>query len=795
MQRDPKMLKDGCADLERGMNSGVAPNLIARNQAFYIENGTVRGGFLHTRPGFKQIKFKYYATPQNQKEIDYNALVDALLSGKFQGALFYDAGMERGAIMVQSGGRQFLLSFQGPDMAVSDASIPGDYDSTRPIRVYYCQAEQYMVKQDGQSLPLIFNGSTSRRSDLAAFEVPMGSGPMAYGMQRLWVAKGRNYVGGDLANGPNGVLSFKENAFIFDGGEFVVSLQTGNISGMIFLAQNDVQQGVGDLVVATPQAMFACNVPTDRLTWQNQQTPLQTVMLKSSGAVSHWSMSTVNSDLFFRSDDGDRSLIQARRDFGGGGWGNTPISNEVNRILDGEAPDLRKWISAVVFDNRRLYTCLPQPLPNQVYFKGLVALDFDLISTMAEKQPPAYDGLWIGPFDPYHVVSGRFGQLERAFIFARSQRFSIIETITMLEKVQLLIPPHAPSPITISGGGGAGATAAVIFGLWDIGITFAGGVNYVVGDVIVMDTTGANFNRATVLKVTGVDGFGSVTSFDITDPGEYLLGPTLLNPWVQSVTSGVGTGFTITKPDFYMQGIVVTNPGHGYTSVPTILLTQGVNVYDCTCTFSSQLELWEISTDLDYDYPLDANGDPVETPITTIVETGSYAFTQGSNGSLAKKLAKARLHVDEVSGTVLYTLQYKPDQNPCWQPWYSWSICGVRCGKAATIQEVFLQDGLGHIITDGNGLPIVVSSTSDCQWRFYQEQYRPRMLVPTPPDGVTDKSSGMPARIGREFQARLSWTGRARLKLLELWAEDIQEEVNPPVVKTETTCREIECAC
>ena len=50
--------------------------------------------------------------------------------------------------------------------------------------VYFQQAENWLIVQDGQNQPYLYNGSTLRRA--TGDEVPVG-GPMAYGKGRLWV--------------------------------------------------------------------------------------------------------------------------------------------------------------------------------------------------------------------------------------------------------------------------------------------------------------------------------------------------------------------------------------------------------------------------------------------------------------------------------------------------------------------------------------------------------------------------------------------------------------------------------
>ncbi len=52
----------------------------------------------------------------------------------------------------------------------------------------------------------------------------------------MWVAQGSNFVAGDILGGTNGILKFTENTLLAGGGSFTVSVGSGDITAMKFVA-------------------------------------------------------------------------------------------------------------------------------------------------------------------------------------------------------------------------------------------------------------------------------------------------------------------------------------------------------------------------------------------------------------------------------------------------------------------------------------------------------------------------------------------------------------------------------
>jgi len=137
----------------------------------------------------------------------------------------------------------------------------------------------------------------------------------------------------------------------------------------------------------------------------------------------------VNSDTQYRSTDGIRSLILASQDFNT--WIRTPISREVERVLNRDNAALLAFSSGVFFDNRTLMTASPISTTQGVYHQALVALNTDLQTTVREKKPPAYDGVWPG-LNIMGITTGLFSLVQRCYNFVFNTTLSTLELWELL---------------------------------------------------------------------------------------------------------------------------------------------------------------------------------------------------------------------------------------------------------------------------------------------------------------------------------------------------------------------------
>jgi hypothetical protein len=408
---------DGIRATFRGINSGSSPDIIGKEYLAFGTNLTVRGGFPRCRPGYRKLAINYGA----------NA---ALQDGLFQDAAYFKPRGGEPCLIASISGHLYKYSF-GLSNTVSDISIIGDLNSAIQRQSWMLQAEDWLITANALQRPLFYDGVTMRR----AGDDEMRTGTMMeYSKGRIWYARPdrQSFRAGDIAYGASGtqqynyrdaILKDTENDFLNEQGEFSIPLDAGQITAIRNIAILDTSMGQGPLQVYAERGSFSINAPPDRTTWKDLTYPIATVSGIGNGPTSHFATININGDIWFRSRDGIRSFIIAVRQFNE--WGNVPMSKEVNRIIEADDTKSLGQSSAILFDNRLLMTCSPaNSVAHGTYHRGLIALDFDITSSMAERLPPAYDGLWTG-IRVLKLLSGDFGGVDRAFAFVLSNEDKI----------------------------------------------------------------------------------------------------------------------------------------------------------------------------------------------------------------------------------------------------------------------------------------------------------------------------------------------------------------------------------
>ena len=157
---DPKFTSktyvDFLSEFSAGINSGVAPELLQKNQLSFGMNLSLRGGFAHARP------------PVQKKTLNYNgntALQTIVETGLFQGGGYYRPDYGTESLIAQINGHLIQFTESGSSWMVTDISIPGDFNNPTISQVWMWQSEKWMIVQDGSgTLPIFYDGTTSRRS-------------------------------------------------------------------------------------------------------------------------------------------------------------------------------------------------------------------------------------------------------------------------------------------------------------------------------------------------------------------------------------------------------------------------------------------------------------------------------------------------------------------------------------------------------------------------------------------------------------------------------------------------------
>lgn len=444
---------DGSLDWSTGVNSTVVttvqsndnPNGLPRTAVSWMDNCTVRDGGITQRFGWQIL-----------------GVLPTV--GIYQGSFIYVPDNANPYHIVVIEGHVWAFDSDFPQNATD---LSAQFGLINPVteRVYFCQAEEFLIIQAGdydspgpvipgttdavgRTLPLFWDGSTLTRSKgitntTATIlspphtnEIPAANS-MVYYMGRLWYAQARNYSAGDIVGGPTGTIAYQfrdavlcvqENPLCVGGDGFTVPSTAGNIRGMAVSSNINTQLGQGNLYIGTREEIYQLTVPVTRTDWIAATTnnmPLQTVALATNGWVNDRSIVSVNGDLFFQSlEPSIRSFTSSVRNFQQ--WGNVPISINENRVMQFVDRSLLRFASGVYFDNRLLETTLPFQTKVGVAHKAIIPLNFDVISTLASKLPPVWEGMLEG-VDILELTEGDYGGRPRAFATVYSELKGVIE--------------------------------------------------------------------------------------------------------------------------------------------------------------------------------------------------------------------------------------------------------------------------------------------------------------------------------------------------------------------------------
>lgn len=151
-----QFLVDGIGPLDAGVNTGLAPQLLPSNQVAMSTNMSFRGGYGNHRPVIREISLDFKG----------NLAMQELCTRKnFQGACFYQPDTGPQSLVAAIGGRLFQFFPDGTKSTVLDVTVPNDPNPITQQQAWLWQSERFVIWNDGASLPVFFDGNTSRRSN------------------------------------------------------------------------------------------------------------------------------------------------------------------------------------------------------------------------------------------------------------------------------------------------------------------------------------------------------------------------------------------------------------------------------------------------------------------------------------------------------------------------------------------------------------------------------------------------------------------------------------------------------
>jgi len=149
-------LYDEFSTFEMGVNSGLEPELLPKNQLAFSSNATVRDGFIENRPPFSKRHLQIEWPNDDVKE--------AVEQGLFQGAAYYQPDSGSQSLFAAIAGRLYQFQITGNDVIVTDRTVAGDPNPASAMQAWLWQSENFLIWNDGISLPVFWDGATSRRS-------------------------------------------------------------------------------------------------------------------------------------------------------------------------------------------------------------------------------------------------------------------------------------------------------------------------------------------------------------------------------------------------------------------------------------------------------------------------------------------------------------------------------------------------------------------------------------------------------------------------------------------------------
>lgn len=425
-------LTDGSLDFSLGVDSGKNPliasdsnpNGLRRDQVAWLVNGTVRGGGITQRAGWK-----YLTTIADGQSL-------------YQGGHMYEPANANPYLLLSIGGHLLQVACGAGAVPTDLSAVFGFSNPASVEQAYFAQGEHILFWQAGDfASPCKFWDGAALTQSWGFTPAPgvmpqiPAAGPMDYYMGRLWYSRleGSGWVtaAGDIVGGNYGTAPYykdsikyvTENPLAAAGDGFSLPAFAGPIRALHHSDAIDKALGEGNLFIFTRKNVTKLEVPITRADWTSTTEPAQKVVQGKYGTPAERSIVNVNGDLFYITmEPGVRTLALAIRYFGH--WANTSISRNMNRVVPFQDRALLRFGSGILFANRLYMTCLPYTAgPVGVAHPALQVLDFDVISSFQdqlENAPiPAWEGIAQG-LNVLQLFSGDFGGLDRAFAVVTS---------------------------------------------------------------------------------------------------------------------------------------------------------------------------------------------------------------------------------------------------------------------------------------------------------------------------------------------------------------------------------------
>lgn len=393
-------------------------------QLRHLVNGTVRGGWVQTRPAFEFVS-QTFETEQDQLIFE---------TGKVQGSAYYQFGRNSVIVYAIDGNLFAVDPADGTTIKINPKE--GKPFSRHSHFVYFCQRAGYLISGDGVSLQVVTKGYESRFANPRdpANEVPTGL-MMADGWGRLAIVdpdrRRIRFSNHEMDPDPGYLpLGFQESFdYYLSTKWFQVPDHIGKIVWIGFVPALNSPNGTGPLAVMGDRGTQAYDVRVDRTQWKTQN--ISETILPNIGAIAHRAQVVRNDNLIFTDQFGRiRHLKQADR---------SQQKLTVDRFdrpvypyYEREPTDLRAWRMAVNWDQRIITTIQPESrwicesgIPDRfnIRHRGLAVWNGEVTEETEAKDIDVWDGIWTGIY-PTAINTGLFcgdsmtGQTEKCIVLS-----------------------------------------------------------------------------------------------------------------------------------------------------------------------------------------------------------------------------------------------------------------------------------------------------------------------------------------------------------------------------------------
>jgi hypothetical protein len=722
----PTWLSDGFWNQLGGMDGSKSPDLIG--PAFYAlgVNVAARGGKPTTRPGIRPVLFD---------PVDDSG--DYLRNYPCNGAFgYYDTEDARTEVIFVCGGK-LLRSIPAIRSLEDITPAGGDFDFYLPC--YFVQAERFLIIQNGQDIPWIYDGLTARRSRTGSNNPNKTISALTQtgGLATLTTASPHGFVSGDYIqiegvtpdgyNGDYYILVTGATTFTF----ICTSTLTSPASapGVVRFAP---EVPVGTIMAFGQGRLFV--TPPDRTTFEagdiifgdllgtdknllrfteNQYLAeggdfsLPATMGRITGMdfIPQQDTTTGQGELMVRGEYGVASFaVSAPRST----WKNTQIQRITFTDIGGVSPNGSAFVNNDVFFRtpHGIQSYRQARADLNSYGQTLVSSEVSRILDNDNKR--LLGGVSAASFNNRVLFTCSPVQLPRSVQIVSLTRVGLVLTVTTL------VPYEMDS------------TARVIIS----------GSETFDGEYVVASTPSPTTFTVALLESAGADEVGGSALASFPEAPSFIVYRGAVSLDFHALAM-VGQRSAAAYDGLWTGMNIRTLFGGRNDGVPTL--------YFVRCDSFLGATLWESST---YLSPDEDRGLPVRQQC--LLETRGFDFQKPFT---LKKLARADLWVSELRGKVDFKIYYRADNYPCWVEWDEFSFCSL-----VDEPEINETDPLSPITP-----------------RALQQSRTQRRLAA--PSDECDPTTKKLLRLGYNFQFRLEWAGVCRIEKFLAHALETAEQM------------------